>query len=1736
MKQNSRKEWVKTATQKLTMLLLLMIGILCHAHAQLKVQPKTLPPPQKPHQVDDHQCSRMHAHKQHIRENLKKKAMKIRASQHIQKMSRAGSRKRPFHLSSIAPAGAANNHETTETGCQYTPTQLAGLSTSALVAFLKANSDYDCVGTPLFEIGNHLPNLFSNQKIQAVFQEIYNLGASYDGTFASGIYGLLIYMHAATYQEFYNPNYVTLDAASKALYSQALGALSSNNHLFDLTDEALSVLKEYFTNCDYEGVRHQPFVLSVVKQAMRNLTINDNWKQISDNKLLRTYVGSYNGFFFLMFRGSGAPNEGDSQFWTAVDNDPELTSLLASVGKDAELLANPNLGFMVNNAVQELSRMAHIPGVISQIEGELASIINLYPRMEIKWFKATLALNQYGNCATYGLCEGEEALKEELHRYLFPNEYSLDDGKLLVKTPLGHKEVQKLYHAAKEVQAQFFKMLQTDQPVEGDVNETLNMVVFGSKSQYEDYASYLYGIDTNNGGIYIERRATFYTWDRTVGVESSLSLESLFRHEYCHYLQGRYLVPGYWGENEIYDNNRLVWYEEGMAEFFSGSTASDGIKLLASNANVVRGLGSNWPSLTDLFNTSYTSGNFHHYHYGNMAWYYWYTNDFSKLKTFFELTRSNDVAGFDNLVNSLKSSDESQYQTFLGQVNTKVVNGKEPSTKWLNDLQLILGKPSEVKAEFSQITGIQDVTASLETSMINKRFKITGSITGKGIANNNATAAQSTGDALNELLKNLRNNSKFNNFDYTVGYITNVSFAGGIPKANFVVTGPLRNPNISKDAAANFKASMRAVLVGTELQFIDQSVGQINNWTWSLIGGAPGISNVPNPAVAYKNAGRYDVALTANSQNGTTNTTSRNEYIRVYAKNNANYCTPATQNDFTSIRRVQLANIDHATEGFPANGYADHTSVLTELTQGQSFQLTVTPWHTRSDNIGVGVWIDWNQDGDFDDAGEQVMMQKGRFKEVKAMIQVPTNAVRDIATRMRVRLNYRVGENPQACGNDNFIGETEDYSVVVINEAIVEQAPVASFTSEVNYTIRGEALKFENTSLGNPTDILWEFPNGNPATSTANNPTVTYSTAGVYPVILTASNVTGRNQVIGYVTVRQGGGVDGNYCTASHNRDDVHINNVQLNTINNNSGSGTNGYEDYTAQSTTLLHNNQYALSIGATKDWDLNRVRVWIDWNQDGDFNDANERVLDVSGTGAPYNTLVAVPANAKEGGTRMRVRIAYADHAAPCGADGIGETEDYTVYVAPTLKAQFTANKTTIDAGESISFSDASTGNPTAWNWTFAGGSSTSSTLQNPVITYNTPGVYEVSLTVSNATGDHTQTIAAMITVTGDTTCTYCAATSNGSDYEHIAKVKLGDFDNASGAANYTDFTDKTITLYAGTTQTIALTPGYSGTAYDEYFKVWIDFNGDCDFDDAGELVYVSGATKTTVTGNIEVPSGIVKKTRMRIALKYNGAASAACGSFAHGEVEDYTVHIISDGVNPLPDYCKASAQQTNTEHITRVQIGNIDNESASSGYANYTDQTTNIMPGSSQDITVTPSASWTDSKLSIWVDWNQDGDFDDANEGTVVEGVGPYTVRLTAPNNAAIGTTRIRIRLSYGSSLSTACGDGWTGEVEDYSLNVSTQMARTTQASYRQRQAKVYPNPTTDGRFTVELPEAHRLSLGDVVKVKVLDLSGHLKQTFTMQQAKANLRLNSLTKGIYMLQIITNQQTYTQQLVVK
>ena len=365
----------------------------------------------------------------------------------------------------------------------------------------------------------------------------------------------------------------------------------------------------------------------------------------------------------------------------------------------------------------------------------------------------------------------------------------------------------------------------------------------------------------------------------------------------------------------------------------------------------------------------------------------------------------------------------------------------------------------------------------------------------------------------------------------------------------------------------------------------------------------------------------------------------------------------------------------------------------------------------------------------------------------------------------------------------------------------------------------------------------------------------------------------------------------------------------------------------------------------------------VWIDFNQNGSFNDPGELVFSQSPTQTtPISGNINIPDTALEGPTRMRVTLKWLYTPGPCDSFNFGEVEDYTVEISKDI---------------------------------------------------------------------------------------YCDSQGNDQSDEYIGRVQFASIDHTSADdyGGYSDFTSISTTVIAGQDYPITITPVWPGTVYSEGYAVWIDYNQNGSFSDPGELVFSQAPTQTTpISGNINIPETALEgSTRMRVSLKWNGIPDS-CESFTYGEVEDYTVEIYQDLF-----YCESQGNNQNTEYIGRVEFASIDNISAdeNGGYSDFTDISTPIVVGEDYHITVTPVWSGTNFNegYAVWIDYNQNGRFNDLGELVFVQNptnTTPVSGNIRIPETAIEGTTRMRVALKY-NGIPNSCESFGFGEVEDYTVEI-------------------------------------------------------------------------------------------------
>lgn len=426
----------------------------------------------------------------------------------------------------------------------------------------------------------------------------------------------------------------------------------------------------------------------------------------------------------------------------------------------------------------------------------------------------------------------------------------------------------------------------------------------------------------------------------------------------------------------------------------------------------------------------------------------------------------------------------------------------------------------------------------------------------------------------------------------------------------------------------------------------------------------------------------------------------------------------------------------------------------------------------------------------------------------------------------------------------------------------------ADFTANPTTVAIGGTVAFRDASTGNPTSWSWSFPGGNPSTSTSQNPSVVYSTAGTYNVSLTVSNGTDEDSETktAYITVNENGDVpppDPNgeltaaFIASSYN---ITIGDC-INFTDRSSGSPTSW--TWTFQGAETVSSTQQNPTNICYNTPGTYNVTLYVQ-NADGDYDsevcegciivennptlpiadfEASITVIPVGGVvrftnlsqngpfdqwawhfdgGTPANSSDSIPpviAYTEVGTYNVELRCRKTN-----GVQDIELKENYIRVVPESDEspvANFTSNKTLIRPGETVNFVDLSTAYPYRWTWEFEGGSPAISNQPNPSVVYNTPGSYNVKLTVGNNIGTDEITKEMYIVVSEADPCTAAPQADFTASERLIAYGDVVMFENLStNNPAYAQWTfeggsPRTTTEYSPINGVLYATPGiYSVT----------------------------------------------------------------------------------------------------------------------------------------------------------------------------------------------------------------------------------------------------------------------------------------------------------------------------------
>ncbi len=746
----------------------------------------------------------------------------------------------------------------------YSMAELNRMSDSELMNTLGTIQWYQI--TDLFEYSEETKVFYQNEeRMQVIINELGKRGSSFTEEDSKGIETFVELLRSAFYVGFYNNELAYLN--DRSFHDKCLPALKeiANNPNFKLgTAEQDKVISSYGklignASSDAETIQYAANIL----------------KQYNDN--LSTYEGEYSkgqaiydlmhGIDFdLQSYLHDARKEANTTMWYG-----QIDSFINEVNKIA-LLHNvtDSNSWLITNGIYYAGRLGVFHSNPNKGLEVVTQAMHMYPYLSDAYFVAVeqIATN-YGGKDYSGNPVDLQKVREEGKKQYLPKTYTFDDGTIVFKTgdQVTEDKIQRLYWAAKEVKAQYHRVIGNDKALEpGNADEILTVVIYNSPDEYL-LNRQLYGYETNNGGIYIEENGTFFTYERTPE-QSIYSLEELFRHEFTHYLQARYEVPGLFGKGDMYQNERLTWFQEGNAEFFAGSTRTNDI---VPRKSIISGLSDDPSQRYTAEQTMFAKyGSWDFYNYSFALQSYMYHHQFDTLDKIQDLIRANDVKNYDAYRETLSKDPQlnAEYQAYMQHLidNQEKYEVPQVSEDYLVQHQSKALK--EVEQEIVDIANIKDVKMTKHQSHFFNTFTLEGTYVGsetKGESQDWKTMSKQVNQVLEQLSEkewsgfktmtayfvNYRVNAA-NQFEYDIVFHGVATDEGDNQGPIVKINGPYTG---IKNEKVEFKSD------GSK-----DNDGEIVSYLWDF--GDGNTSDEANPTHLYEKEGTYNVTLTVKNDKG----------------------------------------------------------------------------------------------------------------------------------------------------------------------------------------------------------------------------------------------------------------------------------------------------------------------------------------------------------------------------------------------------------------------------------------------------------------------------------------------------------------------------------------------------------------------------------------------------------------------------------------------------------------------------------------------------------------------------------------------------------------------------------------------------------------------------------------------------------------------------------------------------
>ncbi|WP_405843838.1 collagenase [Streptomyces platensis] len=509
------------------------------------------------------------------------------------------------------------------------PSDFGSRTGPELVTFIEASTT-DCVNTLFSVTGKDGYNVFREDQMVTVANAFQGRATTYPGNNSEHAWQLVLFLRAGYYVQSNHPDDVgdygpTLATASRG----GLDAFFGNSHSKEVTSDNGDVLGEVIILSD--SANEQGRYLATYKQVLSGY--NSSYDDIP------SMLAAVNDVYTPLWRGNWNPD-----YVKAVTADPSIIDTLNTFAlAHLDMLGTDN-SYLDSNAGMNVARYVEHAALQEKVRPLMKGLLDASkisgPTAPL-WVTVASQADAYdkANCSYLGVCD----LSDQLTKAALPTTHSCDATHTVKAQSLTPEELDATCASVLAQGAYVQNLVKNNGPIPGQYEATIDLVVFGSRKDYQTYAGAIFGVDTNNGGITMigdpakpDNKPMSIMYQRSDDNGFPARIWNL-NHEYTHYLDARDDMKGDFGQQTSVPD---IWWIEGLGEYISYSYRK------ITNTEAVTEAGKHTYKLSTLFQSTYDNSDVTRtYPWGYLAVRYMFEKHPQDIATMLEHFRTGDYAG-----------------------------------------------------------------------------------------------------------------------------------------------------------------------------------------------------------------------------------------------------------------------------------------------------------------------------------------------------------------------------------------------------------------------------------------------------------------------------------------------------------------------------------------------------------------------------------------------------------------------------------------------------------------------------------------------------------------------------------------------------------------------------------------------------------------------------------------------------------------------------------------------------------------------------------------------------------------------------------------------------------------------------------------------------------------------------------------------------------------------------------